>query len=75
VQCKTYPFWSEVLETSLKWSEEGNACPGIGTGHLYTPEEIYESILLRRVNPPLKFEIPVGFEIPAEADGESKKSE
>ena len=78
VQCRTYPFWSEVLETSLTWSEEGNACPGIGTGRLYTPEEIYQSIVLRRVNPPLKFEIPVEFEIPAQPDGpdgEGNKSE
>lgn len=34
VQCRTYPFWPELVEDRKAWNEEGKRCPGIGKGEL-----------------------------------------
>jgi Fe-S-cluster containining protein len=34
VQCRTYPFWPELVEDRAAWKEEGKRCPGIGKGEL-----------------------------------------
>lgn len=34
VQCRTYPFWPELVEDRNAWQEEGKRCPGIGKGEL-----------------------------------------
>lgn len=52
-QCRTYPFWESVLEDEQRWTEEGNACPGIGQGAIVSSETILNAILERRQNPPL----------------------
>lgn len=42
MQCRTWPFWPEVMNAK-SWSEEvENFCPGIGKGKYYSPEEIKE---------------------------------
>ena len=33
-QCRTYPFWPELLETSYAWHVASRHCPGIGMGPL-----------------------------------------
>jgi Fe-S-cluster containining protein len=39
-QCRTWPFWPEVMGAKV-WSREVAAyCPGIGKGRLWTAEEI-----------------------------------
>gem|GEM_PF-6484030 len=40
-QCRTFPFWSELLDDEYAWSEARQDCPGMGsfTGHVYSPEE------------------------------------
>jgi uncharacterized protein len=39
-QCRTWPFWPEVLSPK-KWSTEVQAfCPGVGKGRLYSSAEI-----------------------------------
>jgi uncharacterized protein len=40
VQCRTWPFWSSNLSSPQAWDETCKACPGAGTGKLYTLEEI-----------------------------------
>lgn len=32
VQCRTYPFWPEVLRSALSWQAEAEHCEGIGRG-------------------------------------------
>jgi Fe-S-cluster containining protein len=32
VQCKTYPFWRENMETPKHWELTASFCPGIGKG-------------------------------------------
>jgi Fe-S-cluster containining protein len=39
-QCRTYPFWPEVIETEAAWNEESQSCPGIGRGKFYPIEAI-----------------------------------
>lgn len=34
VQCRTYPFWPELVEHRDVWEHEGRKCPGIGKGTL-----------------------------------------
>ncbi len=34
VQCRTYPFWPELVEDAAAWAEEAARCPGIHNGEL-----------------------------------------
>jgi hypothetical protein len=40
VQCRTFPFWSENLESRSAWAEASTECPGVGKGKLYSLESI-----------------------------------
>ncbi len=40
VQCRTYPFWTNVLKNKETWSNEGQDCPGINKGLHHSIEEI-----------------------------------
>jgi len=52
-QCRTYPFWSSIVENKTAWDSEMTSCPGMGQGRVYTKEEI-EALLLDRIgNQPL----------------------
>lgn len=33
-QCRTFPFWPEILERKTTWLRAGRGCPGIGKGDL-----------------------------------------
>jgi hypothetical protein len=33
-QCRTFPFWPELLERKVEWDEAATYCPGIGKGPL-----------------------------------------
>jgi uncharacterized protein len=33
VQCRTYPFWPELVEHRDVWDYEAKKCPGINTGN------------------------------------------
>lgn len=39
-QCRTWPFWPEVLNAKSWKKEVADFCPGIGKGKLYSKEEI-----------------------------------
>jgi Fe-S-cluster containining protein len=43
LQCKTWPFWSEILESKSTWEDAKrgyDGCPGLGRGQLFPVEEI-----------------------------------
>lgn len=44
VQCRTWPFWPENVETPEDWEHVTQICPGSGRGRHYTAEEIIECI-------------------------------
>src|SRR5690554_5747714 len=39
-QCRTYPFWPELLTDLGTWQAEAKHCPGIGQGRFYTRKEV-----------------------------------
>ena len=39
-QCRTFPFWPEVVESAEIWKEEAVHCPGMGKGKRYSPAAI-----------------------------------
>lgn len=47
-QCRTWPFWPELLSEG-RWSAEvASFCPGVGRGRLWTREEIDAIVELQR---------------------------
>jgi Fe-S-cluster containining protein len=40
LQCRTWPFWPENLESKADWEIETRKCPGMNTGTHYSAEEI-----------------------------------
>jgi Fe-S-cluster containining protein len=44
VQCRTWPFWPENVETPADWERTRQGCPGSGRGRHYSESEIIESI-------------------------------
>lgn len=40
VQCRTYPFWPEIMESKQAWKRESAECPGINQGFKHTMEAI-----------------------------------
>ena len=40
VQCQTWPFWSENIETPDAWEHVKRGCPGSGRGRLFSLDEI-----------------------------------
>jgi len=51
VQCRTYPFWEEILESETSWKSEATNCPGIGAGAPVLPQKIAEAFLEMRAHP------------------------
>ena len=41
-QCRTWPFWKEVLASPADWERASGRCPGVGQGRLYTRGDIEE---------------------------------
>ncbi|MCB0278241.1 MAG: YkgJ family cysteine cluster protein [Calditrichaeota bacterium] len=39
-QCRTYPFWPELLKSNYRWQQEAKSCQGINKGKFWTSEEI-----------------------------------
>src|SRR5262249_33235994 len=43
VQCQTWPFWPENIESPEAWDHVTQICPGSGQGRLFSLEEIREA--------------------------------
>lgn len=39
-QCRTFPFWEDVLDSPASWRMYASTCPGMGRGELHSAEEI-----------------------------------
>ncbi len=46
VQCQTWPFWPENVETPEDWKRTTRVCPGSGQGRVYKAEEIIECLVM-----------------------------
>ena len=40
VQCQTWPFWPENIESAEAWNDVKAVCPGSGQGQMFTVEEV-----------------------------------
>jgi Fe-S-cluster containining protein len=38
MQCRSFPYWPEILASRRAWHETGKRCPGIGKGELVNIE-------------------------------------
>lgn len=48
-QCRTWPFWNEVM-SAKKWAKDvASFCPGVGKGKLWSAEEI-EAVLTAEIS-------------------------
>ena len=43
-QCKTFPWWPEIIASKEVWESNYYNCPGIGVGKLHTEEEILQKL-------------------------------
>ena len=39
-QCRTYPFWPEIVDTERNWKDEARRCEGINRGQVIPLKEI-----------------------------------
>ena len=39
-QCRTYPFWPEVLKSQHRWQQEAKTCQGIDKGKFWIADQI-----------------------------------
>jgi Fe-S-cluster containining protein len=49
LQCRAYPFWPSMLASRDVW--EASRCAGMGTGALYSREEIEVALARQRAQP------------------------
>lgn len=47
-QCKTWPFWPELLRDEASWDRAAQRCPGMNKGKTYTVQQIR---IIRDQNP------------------------
>jgi Fe-S-cluster containining protein len=50
LQCRTFPFWSSNVASAEAWSRAAALCPGMGTGAVYTGEQIESCLAAEREN-------------------------
>jgi Fe-S-cluster containining protein len=53
LQCRTYPFWSTIVDEERHWQQEALECPGIGIGRARDAAEIASAVASRRMKPPM----------------------
>ncbi len=51
LQCRSYPFWPEYLESRHNWDALQSSCPGVNRGPLHSYEEIEKWLRLREEEP------------------------
>jgi Fe-S-cluster containining protein len=44
-QCRTFPFWGEVLGSRFAWNRFASSCPGMNKGVLHDGDEIAARLL------------------------------
>lgn len=48
IQCRTFPFWPEVVDTPESWKSFAASCPGMDIGELHDAEEIRSILEMQR---------------------------
>ena len=55
LQCRTFPFWPELVESKREWQKTGSWCPGIGKGPLVNIETARATAQTMREGNPLHY--------------------
>lgn len=45
-QCRSYPFWPEIVNNATSWSTEARRCEGIDRGHIVSRQKIHAMLAL-----------------------------
>ena len=53
LQCRTYPFWSHIVDSEEQWAREAAECPGIDIGPTHSGDDISAALRARRAAPPV----------------------
>lgn len=53
LQCRTYPFWSGIVESQTSWDAEAMSCPGMNKGATYSAEAVQAFLNQHLNNPPI----------------------
>jgi len=48
MQCRTYPFWPEVLRSAVTWRAEAARCEGIGRGAVVPLAQVRAALMAQR---------------------------
>lgn len=43
-QCRTFPFWPELVRNNEQWEKVGQACPGIGNGETQSTDLLFQQM-------------------------------
>lgn len=49
-QCRTFPFWGEILKSEVRWQKQSETCQGIDKGRTWSGDEIREQLISNRVD-------------------------
>ncbi|GHV31014.1 hypothetical protein FACS1894167_12730 [Synergistales bacterium] len=44
-QCRTFPFWRDILSGRYTWDSYAKSCPGMNSGKYYSADEIREILV------------------------------
>ena len=47
LQCRSYPFWSAIVDTEESWERESISCPGINKGKTHSRKAIEKWLRMR----------------------------
>ncbi len=50
MQCRSYPFWPQILEARSAWVDAARSCPGVNVGRIHTETEIEQWLGRHRAN-------------------------
>lgn len=50
IQCRTFPFWDDLLKSQTRWSEQAKTCQGIDKGRVWSKKEIKEQLKAKKEN-------------------------
>ena len=43
-QCRTFPFWPDLIQNEANWRDTANYCPGIGVGDFVPLAEVQKAL-------------------------------
>ena len=60
LQCRTFPFWRNVVNSPETWELAASGCPGMGSGTLHSREQVEAQLAARAADPVIERKAAVG---------------